>query len=291
MKPVMLDRRLFLGSSLAGGALLASGCSPASEAPAEAEAVSGGITARPYEGKLGVQLYTLREMFEADYRATLQAVADIGFKDLEFAGYFEHDPSEVKAAMDDLGLMSQSSHVQIDDVRNNFGQVMETAALMGQKNLILPWLPEDQRTADTYREIADLMNTRGAEAAAAGMRLGYHNHEFEFDDLGDGETGYDILLERTDPAAAFFEIDLYWTAVAGINPLDLFPRAPGRFISCHLKDRNAAGDMVSVGDGVVDFQSTLALAQEIGMEGFYVEHDNPENPMASIARSFAYLTS
>lgn len=288
MTQLMFDRRLFLGSSLAGGALLATGCSPAAE---DSAAEPTGITARPYEGKLGVQLYTVRDLFEADYLATLQAIASIGFKDLEFAGYFAHNPADVKAAMDDLGLISQSSHVQVDDVRDNFSQVLDIAGTMGQKNLILPWLPEDQRTADVYREIADLMNTRGEEAAAAGMRLGYHNHEFEFDDLGDGVTGYDILLDRTDPAHTFFELDFHWTAVAGVNPLDLFPRAPGRFITCHLKDRDAAGEMVSVGDGVIDFQSSLAMAEEIGMEGFYVEHDNPEDPIASISRSYAYLTS
>lgn len=286
MSRIFFDRRLFLGSSLAGGALLASGCTPVAEETPE----DAGITARPYEGKLGVQLYTVRDLFEADYLATLQAIASIGFKDLEFAGYFDHDPAAVKAAMDDLGLMSQSSHVQLDDVRDNFSQVIETASLMGQKNLILPWLPENQRTADVYREVADLMNMRGEEAAAAGMQLGYHNHEFEFDDLGDGTTGYDILLDRTDPETTFFEIDFHWTAVAGVDPLELFPRAPGRFRTCHLKDRSAAGDMVAVGDGVIDFQSSLAMAEEIGMEGFYVEHDNPDDPIASISRSFAYLT-
>lgn len=290
MTQMLFDRRLFLGSSLAGATLLASGCAPAAEGSGETSEPTG-ITARPYEGKLGVQLYTVRDLFEADYRATLIALADIGFKDLEFAGYFDHDPAEVRAAMDELGLMSQSAHVQLPDVRDNFGQVMETAQLMGQTNLIIPWLPEDQRTADVYREVADLMNVRGEEAAAAGMRLGYHNHEFEFDDLGDGETGYDILLERTDPAHTYFEMDFFWAAAAGVDPRDYFARAPGRFITCHLKDRTPDGTMVSVGDGVVDFQSSLAMADEIGMEGFYVEHDNPEDPLASIARSFAYLTS
>lgn len=281
-----MDRRLFIGSSLAGAATLAAGCTPQAEVVAET-----AMTARPYAGQLGVQLYTVRDLFEADFRTTLDALAEIGFKDLEFAGYFDHDPAEIKAHMDALGLVSKSAHVPVDAMRDDFAQVLETAAIMGQTNLVIPWLPEEQRNADSYRAVADLMNERADEAAASDMRVSYHNHEFEFDDLGDGTTGYDILLERTDPTKTFFEIDFFWAAEAGVSPLDLFDRAPGRFTTCHIKDRTASGDMVSVGDGVIDFNSYMEQAEKAGLEAFYVEHDNPEDPLASIARSVAYLTA
>jgi len=136
--------------------------------------------------------------------------------------------------------------------------------------------------------LADLLNQRGAEAKATGKMIGYHNHEFEFIDQG-GTNGYDILLEGTDPDLVTMEIDFFWAAEAGVDPIALFDRAPGRFTSCHIKDRTTAGDMVSVGDGVIDFASFFEHAEKAGLERFYVEHDNPDEPLGSVARSFAHL--
>ncbi len=282
------DRRMFLGTSFAGAAVALTGCGPRQEA--EADAAIGMIN-RPYTGQLGVQLYTVRELFAADFRSTLDALAEIGFRDLEFAGYFEHDPVEIRAHMDQLGLMSRSSHVQLEQMQNDFATALETAEVMGQTNLILPWISEELRTEDFYREMADLLNTRGAEAQAAGKRIGYHNHEFEFDDLGDGMTGLDILIEGTDPELVFFEIDFFWTAEAGVDARELFAKTPGRFRTCHIKDRTTEGEMVSVGDGAIDFNALMAEAEAAGLEAFYVEHDNPADPLASVARSFAYLNA
>jgi sugar phosphate isomerase/epimerase len=167
---------------------------------------------------------------------------------------------------------------------------MEAAKILGQDRLYLGWIPEEERTLDGYRALADLLNERGAIAKQQGLKLGYHNHEFEFIDQ-DGENGYDILLERTDPELVDMEIDFFWAADAGVDPLTLFENAPGRFSSCHIKDRSEKGEMVSVGEGAIDFSAHLAHTEKAGLTRFYVEHDNPEEPLASIAKSYAFLTS
>ena len=281
---IRTDRRAFLaGGSLATVAAL-SGCTGAGETENEVKDLPG------YTEMLGVQLYTVRDLFEKDARGTLEALAEIGVKDCETAGLFEHKATDIRMILTDLGLVSRSAHIRLPELQDGIGSSLEDAEILGQSNLYLGWIPEEERTPDRYRALADLLNERGAEAKAAGKMIGYHNHEFEF--IGqDGTTGYDILLERTDPDLVTMELDFFWVADAGIDPLDLFKKAPGRFTSCHVKDRSAEGEMVSVGDGVIDFKTLLPLAEEAGIERFYVEHDNPEDPLASVGRGFAHLTS
>lgn len=277
------NRRSFLaGSSLTSIGLLA-GCAGQSENAAEQEEAPG------FTELLGVQLYTVRDLFEADARGTLEALAEIGVKDCETAGLFEHKAKDVRAIMDDLGLISRSAHTRLPQLKESMESDFEVAQTLGQDKLYLGWIPEEERTPDGYRALADLLNRRGEEAKAQGLMIGYHNHEFEFIEQ-DGVTGYDILLERTDPALVTMELDFFWVADAGVDPLDVFAKAPGRFSACHIKDRSTDGEMVSVGDGVIDFKTLLPLAEEAGIERFYIEHDNPEEPLASVGRSYTHLT-
>ena len=278
------NRRAFLaGSSLASIGLLA-GCAPSGKID------DAATSAASYTDMLGVQLYTVRSLFETDPQATLAALAEIGFKDLETAGLFDHKASDIKLMMDDLGLVSRSSHVRLPWLREDMGKVIEDATALGQSKLYLGWIPDEERTPDRYRALADLLNSTGEQAKAAGMMMGYHNHEFEFIEQ-DGTTGYDILLERTDPELVTMELDFFWAAEAGKDPLEIFKSAPGRFSSVHIKDRTTSGEMVAVGDGAIDFKTLLPLAQEAGVERFYVEHDEPEDPLVSVGRSYTYLTS
>ena len=279
---VQSSRRSFLvGSSLAGIAALG-GCKTAIT-PESGNAANSG-----YTELLGVQLYTVRDKFQPDARGTLEALAEIGIKDCETAGLFEYKPADIRTMMDDLGLVSRSAHVNFAAMSTSIESALEVADALDQSNLYLSWIPEEERTPDGYRALADLLNQRGLEAKSAGRRIGYHNHEFEFDDLG-GTTGYDILLERTDPDLVTMELDFFWVAEAGVDPLDLFAKSPGRFTSCHIKDRTGEGRMVAVGDGEIDFKTLLPLAQAAGIERFYIEHDNPENSLVSVKRSFDHL--
>jgi len=288
MKSFSMNRRQFARTSLALGttSLVASlsGCT-------SSDSLSAAVGQQmPYQGKLGVQLYTLRDAFEKDYKSTLNALANVGYKTLEFAGYFDHNPNDVKAYMDELGLSSHATHIRLSDMKDNFGSVMETAKTMGQTYLVLPWIAEDVRTLDGYKSIAELLNKRGEEARSAGMKTAYHNHEFEFETIN-GQVPYDILLSETDPDLVTMEIDLFWTRKANVDPLSYFNKHPGRFFGCHVKDMNNAGEMVSVGDGVIDFEKIFAKSKRAGLEHFFVEHDNPEDAIASVKKSFAYLSS
>ena len=275
-----MDRRQFLQASLGAGI---AGAATLATSPIWAR----GINRRPFKD-LGLQLYTVRGAFEQDFQSTLERIAAIGYKDLEFAGYFDHKPSEVKALMNSLGLSSHSTHVRLDAMQDRFGEAMEVASLMGQTNLTLPWIAPELRNLESYRQLADLMNKRGEEAKKSGFKLAYHNHDFEFETI-DGVVPYDLLLERTDPENVFMEIDLYWVHKAGIDPLSYFRKAPGRFIACHLKDSLSDGEMAPVGNGVIDFSEIFAHAKQAGLERYYVEHDNAADPFASIAESYAYL--
>ncbi|MEL7218041.1 MAG: sugar phosphate isomerase/epimerase, partial [Pseudomonadota bacterium] len=230
------------------------------------------------------------DLFESDARGTLEALAEIGVKDCETAGLFDYKAADIRAIMSDLGLVSRSAHIRLPELQDGIGPSLEDAEILGQSNLYLGWIPEEERTPDKYRALADLLNERGGDAKAAGKTIGYHNHEFEFFEQ-DGTTGYDILLERTDPELVTMELDFFWVADAGIDPLDVFKKAPGRFSSCHIKDRSSDGEMVSVGDGTIDFKTLLPLAEAAGIDRFYVEHDNPEDPMDSVRRGITHLMS
>ncbi len=279
---IIPNRRSVLAYSLIASAGLLAGCKNAKTHKAEE------IDAKPYAGKLGAQLYTVRSLFEKDYAATLNALADIGFKDCETAGFYNHNPADVRKALDDVGMVSRSAHVQLDDMRNNFDMLLEQAETMGQSSLFISWIAEKERTLDGYRAIADLLNERALEAKKAGKTVGYHNHEFEF--LKQGEiSGYDILLERTDPKLVAMEIDIFWAHKVNIDPLNLFKKAPGRFKSCHIKDIDSNGEMADVGDGEINFASILSKYKEAGIEQFYVEHDNAAQPLVSLSKGFNHL--
>ncbi len=281
-----MDRRHFLAASLFGSVGALAACK--SQTVQDAVPNFSGAT-RPY-AQLGVQLYTVRDLFQADYRSTLKTLADIGYKDLETAGFYDHDPMAVKAYMDELGLVSSSGHVQLDAVRTDFASVIALAKSMGQTNLVIPYFREEERTLEGYTELAALLNKRGEEARSEGLTLAYHNHDFEFERV-DGRIAYDLLLEETDPENLKMEIDFFWVHKAGMDPLAYFAKWPGRFISSHVKDSSADGEMVAVGDGVIDFKRLFAASELAGMKHFYVEHDNPEDPIRSISRSFTYLNS
>lgn len=278
------NRRAFLaGASMTSLGLLA-GCGDVASESVPSGEVPG------YLSLLGVQLYTVRDLFEADARGTLEALAKIGIKDCETAGLYENSAADVRAIMDDNGLVSRSGHVRLPWLRDDavWASTLEDAAMLGQDKLYLGWIPEEERANDKYRALAELLNKRGEEATAAGMMVGYHNHEFEFIEE-DGTTGYNILLGETDPELVTMELDFFWVADAGKDPLAIFESAPGRFTACHIKDRSVEGEMTSVGDGTIDFKALLPLAEAAGVERFYLEHDNPEDPLVSVGRGYTHL--
>ncbi len=234
---------------------------------------------------IGVQLYTVRDAMAEDMATTLERVAAIGYREVEFAGYFDKPLAEIKAMLEHNGLTAPSAHMSPEVFANDFDRALEIADALGHKNLILPWLPPEQRSLDRFREIAHILNVTGEKAKAAGVMVGYHNHEFEFIAEG-GVTPFDILMADTDADLVNFELDLFWLATAKKDPLPLMEKLKGRVPCVHVKDMDGQGNMVSVGDGEIDFKSVFEHRKEAGLKHFFVEHDNPKDPFESIKRSF-----
>ena len=154
----------------------------------------------------------------------------------------------------------------------------------------MPWIDAGERTSlDGYRRVAADLNEIGARTAEAGVRLAYHNHAFEFETFGGDRSGYDVLLAETDPSLVVMEMDLYWTVHAGRDPAAYFERHPGRFPLFHLKDRTPDGAMADVGAGALDFGRVFALAARAGLRHAFVEHDEPEDALRSLRRSYGHL--
>lgn len=270
--PRPISRRHFIKNlSIAGLAM----ATPLQYALAQAKRVNA----------IGLQLYSLRKEMGEDFEGTLAALAEIGFKEMEFAGYFNKSAREVRSILDANGLTSPAAHIPLTDIANNLSQVIDTAATLGQKYIVLPFMVGADREIDNYPRIAELLNRSGEAAKAAGLKMGYHNHDFEFDVL-DGKRGYDILLAETDPDLVFFEMDLYWAASAGVDPTEYFKENPGRFPMLHVKDRAADGKMADVGRGTLDFAGIFSLASVAGFEHYFIEHDNPSDGINSITYSY-----
>lgn len=233
---------------------------------------------------VGLQLYTLRKEMEQDFEGTLAQVADLGYKEMEFAGYFGKSASEVRRILDQNGMISPASHVQLQALRDDLEGNIETAVTLGQKYIVVPILPENQRSIADFQRNAEAMNRAGETCKTAGIKMAYHNHSFEFE-MTDARLPYDVLLEETEPELVDMELDLFWIHNAGVDPIAYFNRHPGRFSMVHVKDMDDAGGMVDVGSGNINFAEIFSHADTAGIKHFFVEHDRPENGLASVAAS------
>jgi len=240
--------------------------------------------------RLGVQLYTVRDVLPHDFVGVLEAVRRTGYEEVEFAGYHGRDPRVVRAVLDDLGLAAPAAHVGLDVLRGDLGAQIEAAQALGHRYLVVPWLDEAERPSlDGYRRVAGSLNEVGARLQEAGVQLAYHNHDFEFETFGGERSGYDVLLEETDPALVAMEMDLFWAVNGGQDPVAYFEQYPGRFPLFHVKDRAADGAMADVGAGAIDFARIFARAEQAGLRHAFVEHDDPGDPLGSIRASYAHL--
>jgi sugar phosphate isomerase/epimerase len=281
-----MDRRSFVkvAAGAAIGGMVGIACRE-EEAPIEEPAATPAM--RSLE-KIGVQLYSVRYLMEQDFAGTLAAVAAAGFDQVEFHSYFGNSPDEVKAILDGLGLEAPASHVGLDALRGDLAGTIAAATAVGHRYLICPWVAEEERNLAGYQGLVELFNEVGAACRDAGMRFGYHNHEFEFEET-EGRIPMEILIEETDPELVDIELDLYWIRRGGEDAQSYFARYPGRFALSHVKDMTAEGEMVDVGQGQIDFASIFAQSEQAGMKYFFVEHDNPADPLASITASHDYL--
>ena len=242
---------------------------------------------------IGLQLYTVRSLMQRDFDGTLARVADIGYREVEFAGYFGRTPAQVREALARHGLAAPSTHIALPADDAAWGRTLADAKEIGHDWVTIAWLDAPlRRTSDDWARIADRFNRLGALAREAGLRFAYHNHDFEFARAGRGMR-FDTLLMRTDPAFVDFEMDVYWVTKAGADPMWYLRHHAGRFPMLHLKDATTAPErrMVDVGAGTIDFAALLTLARDQGASHAFVEHDEPADPLASIRASYSYLSS
>ncbi|MGA2100555.1 MAG: sugar phosphate isomerase/epimerase [Candidatus Sulfotelmatobacter sp.] len=252
---------------------------------------------------VGVQLYTVRDLMKNDFDGTIAQVAKIGYKEVEFAGYFGRTGQQVRAVCDKNGLSAVSTHVQYDELDDKFPSVVDTSKVIGLKYIVCPWIPEELRKSpDIWKKAAEKFNRCGELSKKGGMQFAYHNHWFEFLPV-DGKLPYDELLKECDANLVKMEMDLCWITAAGGDPVKYFNAYPGRFPLVHVKDlktlpKITSGgaqnygdtvDLTEVGSGVIDWKRIFAQADKAGIKHYIVEHDHPKAPFESIAKSYDYL--
>jgi len=253
--------------------------------------------------KIGLQLYTLRNEMGKDAKGTLAKVAAQGYKTVETFGYgngkwFGMNAAELRAELKSHGLTTPSGHTFPASVflqsgwEEKWKPAVADAKAVGQEYIVIPWMEEQYRTdINNFKKMAAVLNKAAEICKQTGIKLAYHNHDFEFAPLA-GTNGFDVLLKETDPKLVFFEMDIYWVSKAGKDPLAFFSKYPGRFAMWHVKDMDNTPqkNFTEVGSGVINFKKIFTYAKQSGMKYFFVEQDQcPGAPLDSTAKSIAYL--
>ena len=241
--------------------------------------------------RVGIQLYTVRSKLPSDMGGTLEQLAKIGYKEVEFAGYYNHPAAEVRDMLRTNGLTAPSVHVGIEAIETDAAKTFADARTIGHEFITVASPPRGPKvTADDWKQMAARFNAAGKACKSAGFRFAFHNHNDIVRRTGD-VLPIDILMHETDPALVSYEMDIYWAVNGGADPLQLLAAYPGRFSMFHAKDSMGPPDhkMADVGAGVIDFKTIFARAK--GIEHYFVEHDSPPDPMASAAASYKYLAN
>jgi sugar phosphate isomerase/epimerase len=254
---------------------------------AAAPALASTLDAPRRIERIGLQLYTVRRAMAHDLLDTLNAIAAAGITEVEFAGYYEKSAAWWRTELSARGLTTPATHVGLPPTDTAWAPHLDLARQMGHRYVIVPFVGNDFRGVDGYRRLADRLNAGGALAQRLELTMGYHNHDFELSPLPSGENGLDVLLANTDPALVSFELDLYWCVKGGADPLRYLTQHSARFSCCHVKDAGPAPerDMRDVGAGTIDFRSIIATGRKGALRHWFIEHDNPTDPLASIAAS------
>jgi len=293
-----------------------------SGSPAESDQDTG--TPLPYLDRLGLQLYTVRNQMADNPDATLQAVADAGYQQVELMRVDE-DAVRLAAIARDKGLLVHSAFIDFNVITEpslqgigTVEQTLELAERIGLRHVVFGYIARHQRdTLDKCKAIADRANDAAQKTRQAGMRMCYHNHAFEFGPLkssrdekksvapGDQKkstvTAFDVFTQRFDPQVMEFELDVFWARLAGKDPIELMKRLSGRISQVHLKDLKAGTDVIfdeakvpkdafqEIGDGVIEMRQVMRLARDIGVDQCHVEQDQSPAPLDSIRQSAEYL--
>ena len=236
---------------------------------------------------IALQLYTVRDETARDFMSTLHRVAEIGYAAVEFAGYGHLSSSAMATLLADTGLQAIGSHVGLPALEKNFAYEINYCLDLGCPLLVVPSIEERWRTPKGIQRLSAILNEYGCRAQEHSVTLAYHNHDFEFRPATTGELLIDQLIAGTDPALLKLELDIFWAAFAGADPIGFINKHSERIVALHLKDMTPDRKFIEVGDGTLDITGITKAAQASGTNYFIVENDSPSIPsLASARRSF-----
>ncbi|HVT30597.1 MAG TPA: sugar phosphate isomerase/epimerase [Lacipirellulaceae bacterium] len=253
-----------------------------------------------FKGKLGLQLYSLREQFAKDVPGTLDEVRDFGFKYVELAGTYGLSPAKFKSELDSRGLVPVSAHYPYERFRDDIDGIVRDSKTLGLKYAGCAWIPHQGKfTEKDCRAAAKVFNNAGEVLARHGITFFYHTHGYEFQPY-ESQTLFDLLLTETKPDAVSYEMDIFWVVHGGQNPVSLFQKYGDRFKLVHLKDMRpgtptrlltGSSDVrndVAMGQGTIDYHRILPAAQKAGVKWYFIEDESPSSE-TQIPQSIRYL--
>lgn len=242
--------------------------------------------------KIGLQLYTLRDIIATDVLSTFKKIKSAGYTEVEMYGldkdnkFFGHTVKQIAGFLKTSGLSSSGGHYTPEDFLYNNGNgddvknICAVANELGHSYVIIAWLDEAQRdTIDKYKKLAERINLAGEICKKANLQLAYHNHSYEFEEMN-GRHGYDILLNNTDSNLVKMELDLYWVVKSGYDPITIFKAHPGRFPLWHVKDMDKINNTknTEIGNGLIDFKKIFAASELAGVKHYIIEQENNYHP-------------
>ena len=243
----------------------------------------------PAAPSIALQLYTLRSLLPDALEPTLHAVAAAGYRHVELAGLYGRTAGEMREILDEVGLDVVAAHVPLSRFEGDLAGVADEARALGYGWVVVPWIDPEERSSALVDTLPPKLDEWARSLAGEGLKLAYHNHEFEI--AKDGVSLFDAIVQRTDPSLVLLELDVYWAAVAGIDPSALLGTLGERVRLLHAKDRAPDGLYTNVGQGDLDWITIVDSAKAAGVEAYIVEHDEPPSPLEDIQVSLANLTN
>ena len=238
--------------------------------------------------EFSIQLYSVGKETAKDFALTLEKIAKIGYTGVEFAGYGGFAAKDMKAMLDANGLKSIGTHVGPDKLAKELAEEIEYNSVLGTEYIILPWY--DMKTAADAAACAEVFNPAAEAIAKAGMKYGYHNHAHELAVDG-GEYLLDTLMNKA--ANTVLELDMYWVAYAGLDPIAYMKRHAGKLELLHIKQIEAGTKRcVDLEDGVLDYAAIIREAKAMGVKHFVLEQEEFDiDPYISLYKDFKYIMS
>ena len=234
----------------------------------------------------GLQLYSVRDITEKDLDAALKQVARIGYRSVEFAGFFNHSAEQVRDMLAEYGLTVSGTHSGFGDLDADFAATVKYHHTIGNTNYIVPGAPWKTRTE--LDETIEKMNRYQPMLAAEGIRLAYHNHDGEFKPNADGQIPHEEMERRTN---IDFQIDTYWAFVAGKDPVEVITRLKDRVPVIHLKDGTRDGKGFALGEGEAPVKAVRESAMQLGMHMVVESESLQPDGISEVTRCFRYLQS